>query len=380
MSAANTPWLGGMLAMRDSKGISTGLAVVDLQPEDPRWAQFVAGHPDALPYHDPAWSHVLQEAFGYRPVALGCADASGHLSGVLPLFEKRSLLAGVHLSSLPHTPVAGPLTTGVASLRALLSAAASRVDQSAARWLQLKVIGPSLDGFADGFSRVEWDSTYVLDLPDDADQLRFGSPRNHSRIRWSVRKAERLGVTVREASSLADVRRWYALYAQTMRAHATPPRPARLFELIWDVLASQDHVRLLLAERRAGGQTELLAGSFFLQRGRTVVYAFNGRDRTQLQYRPNDAIHWRAIADACRAGFRRYDFGEVAPTNAGLADFKEKWGAAPVALYRYDYPRQHEVERGVLSEGPLRRTAEWTWRRLPLPATERLGRWIYRRL
>jgi CelD/BcsL family acetyltransferase involved in cellulose biosynthesis len=367
--------------MHDVYGsVGNGLEVFDLQLDDPRWEEFVSAHPDALPYHDPAWSQVLQEAFGYRPAALGCADRSGRLSGVLPLFEKRSLLAGIHLSSLPHTPVAGPLATGADSLRALLSAAASRVDHSAARWLQVKVIGPALDGLADGFSRVEWDATYVLDLPGDPENLRFGNSRNHSRICWSVRKADRLGVRVREASSLADVRRWYALYAETMRAHATPPRPVRLFELIWDVLAPRDHVRLLLAEREAGGRTQLLAGSFFLLRGRTIVYAFNGRDRTQLKFRPNDAIHWRAITEACGAGFRRYDFGEVAAANGGLADFKEKWGAAPVALYRYDYPRQREVERGVLAAGRLRRSAEWAWRRLPLPATERLGRWIYTRL
>jgi hypothetical protein len=359
---------------------TTGLRVFDLRPEDPRWEGFVADHPDALPYHHPTWFQVLREAFGYTPTALGCADGTGQLSGILPLFEKKSLLAGLHLSSLPHTPVAGPLATDRESLRALLSAAASRVDHSTARWLQLKVMGPGLDGLVDGFSRVAWDPTYVLDLPNDPEHLRFGSSRNHARIRWAVRKAGRLGVTVREASSLDDVRRWYDLYLETMREHATPPRPLRLFELMWEVLAPRDRLRLLLAERQAGGRTQVLAGSVYLLHGRTVVYAFNGRDRTQLEFRPNDAIHWKAITEACSAGFRRYDFGEVAAGNQGLADFKEKWGAEPVQLYRYHYPQHREVERGVLEAGSLRQAVDWTWRRLPLPVTAGLGRWIYRRL
>ncbi len=364
-----------------SDPVSTRRRVFDLQPEDPRWERVVANHPDALPYHHPAWFEVLRETFGYKPAALGCADGTGRLSAILPLFEKKSLLAGLHFSSLPHTPLAGPLAADADSLRALVSAAAARVDQSAARWLQLKVMGASLDGLVDGFSRVTWDATYVLDLPDSPEHLRFGSSRNHSRIRWAVRKASRLGVTVRNASSLDDVRQWYELYLETMRGHATPPRPFRLFELMWEILAPQDRLRLLLAERQAGGgRTRLLAGSLFLLHGRTVVYAFNGRDRTQLEFRPNDAIHWKAITDACNAGFRRYDFGEVAGGNDGLADFKEKWGAAPVTLYRYHYPRQREVERGVLQAGSLRRAAEWAWRRLPLAATAGLGRWIYRRL
>jgi CelD/BcsL family acetyltransferase involved in cellulose biosynthesis len=358
----------------------TGLRVLELRPEDSRWEAFVADHPEALPYHHPAWSQVLGETFGYQPAALGCADGTGRLTGILPLFEKRSLLAGAHLSSLPHTPVTGPLARDSGSLRALLAAAVSRVDNSGARWLQLKVTGPALDGLAEGVTGTPWDATYVLDLPDSPEHLRFGSSRNHSRLRWAVRKASRLGVTVRPASSRADIHRWYELYLATMRTHATPPRPLRFFESMWEILAPRGIFRLLLAERQEGSRTELLAGSVFLSHGQTVDYAFNGRDRNLLSFRPNDAIHWEAITAACRAGFRRYDFGEVSDGNEGLAEFKGKWGARPIDLYRYHYPQQKEIERGVLGKVVFRRAAAWTWRRLPVPVTAGVGSWIYRRL
>ena len=45
--------------------------VIDLRPEDPRWGNLVAGHPEAMPYQHPAWSRVLEEAFGDRLAALG---------------------------------------------------------------------------------------------------------------------------------------------------------------------------------------------------------------------------------------------------------------------------------------------------------------------
>jgi CelD/BcsL family acetyltransferase involved in cellulose biosynthesis len=356
------------------------LRAVELGSEDPRWERFAARHPGALPYHHPAWFQVLRETFGYRPAALGCADATGRLSGILPLVEKNSLLAGAHLSSLPNTPVAGPLADDRDSLRELLSAAASRVGQTRARWLQLKVTDPSLDGLVHGLSSVAWDPVYVLELPDDPAQLRFGNSRNHSAVARAVRKARRLGVTVREGSSATDVRRWYRLYLETMRDHATPPRPIRFFEVMREILAPRGLFRLLLAERQAGGRTQLLAGSVFLSHGRTVIYAFNGRDRTQLEFRPNDAIHWTAITEACGAGFRRYDFGEVGGGNDGLSRYKSKWGACPVMLYRCHYPWQREAGRGVLEPGRLRQAAEWAWRRVPLPVTAGLGRWIYGRL
>ena len=122
---------------------------------------------------------------------------------------------------------------------------------------------------------------------------------------------------------------------------------------------------------------QLLAGSLFLMHGQTVIFAFNGRYRSQLQFRPNDAIHWTAISDACAAGFRRYDFGEGTGDNAGLLAFKEKWGTKPVGMYRYHYPQQPRMDRGILASGPLQRTQEYAWRRLPPAMTTRLGRWAY---
>lgn len=356
-----------------------GLRTFDLEPEDPRWAEFTAGHPQAVPYHHPSWVRVLREAFGYSNATLGCADSAGRLCGILPLVEKKSILSGLRLSSLPHTPVAGPLASDANSLRTLLSAATERVDQGQVRWLQLKVSGAVLDVPMNGFNWLEWDPAYVLDLPGNPEDMRFGNSRRHGAISRAVRKAARLGVTVRPASSPADVRRWYRLYLETMRAHSTPPRPLRFFELMWDVLEPLDRMRLLLAERQAGSHVRLLAGSLFLMHGQTVVFAFNGRDRSQLEFRPNDAIHWTAIMDACASGFRRYDFGEAMDIK-GLATFKEKWGAKPVNLYRYHYPQQPMIDRGILASESLQRMQECVWRLPPSAMTERMGRWVYRRL
>ena len=356
--------------------------VIETDPlRDARWQAFVDAHPDASIYHHPAWFQVIEMTHGYRPVALACEDPSGKLLGILPMFEKRGLLAGRHLSSLPHTPVAGPVATDGETLRTLIVAAAERVDGRAGTWLQLKVAAPCLDGLVNGLIGTQWDSTYVLELPQQPEDLRFGSSRNHSRIRWAVNKADRLGVHVRSADSRADLRRWYRLYLGTMRWHMTPPRPYRFFEAMWDILGQRDKMRLLLAERRQNAHTDLLAGSLFLLHGSTVHYAFNGRSKRDLALRPNDAIHWRAINDVCREGFRRYDFGEVSGENQGLAQFKEKWGAETHQLYRYHYPRARELDRGALRpESTIRRLAEHTWRRLPLKLTAVLGDWMYRYL
>lgn len=354
--------------------------VVSIDPgSDARWDAFVDSAGGSV-HQRAAWFEVVRHAHGYRPVALACEDTAGQLTGVLPMVEKRGLLGGQRLASLPHTPCAGPLALDDRSLTALLQAA---VEEARARgaWLQVKSAHDGLDGSVPGLVRTPWEATFVLDLPEVGEPLRFGDARNHGRLRWSVNKSRRCGVQVRPAEDEQDLRAWYRLYLDTMRWHVVPPRPFAFFRSIWQRLGAGDHVELLLAEQRDGRQARLLAGSLFLLSGDTVTYAFNGRRRDALHLRPNDALHWYAIEQACRRGVRHYDFGEVEAGNEGLADFKTKWGATGRQLYRYHYPASHEPEQGLLRAGsPTRRLADNAWRRLPLPVTAAVGGWVYGRL
>src|ERR1700761_9062199 len=91
--------------------------IVEVDPwKDPRWEAFVLGHPDATIYHHPAWLKVLEREYPQRSLFLACEDADGTLRGIFPLlytrglpFSKGNPLTGPRLSSLPRTPLAGPL-------------------------------------------------------------------------------------------------------------------------------------------------------------------------------------------------------------------------------------------------------------------------------
>jgi lipid II:glycine glycyltransferase (peptidoglycan interpeptide bridge formation enzyme) len=138
-------------------------------------------------------------------------------------------------------------------------------------------------------------------------------------------------------------------------------------------------LELLLAERLAGGRRELLAGSLFLMFGQTVFYAFNGCESDGRSLRANDLLQWQAITDACQAGFRHYDLGEVVETQEGLHEFKSKWGAQPRRLYRYYFPSPGSVQATAMeaSRGTVGRLAKAAWRRLPWRATAVLGDRVY---
>jgi len=362
--------------------LGTIARIVEIDPQtDARWEAFLASRLDALIYHHPAWLGVIQGAYGHQPLCLACEGADGRIRGVLPLFHTRGLLTHPRLSSLPNTPVAGPLAQDDQAMAALLCAAVERVRGRPGTSLQLKVPRAGLDGLVDSLRCVPWDTTYVLELPEHPNQLRFGDSRNHGRIKWAVNKAARLGVQVRPAETEGELQAWYGLYLDTMHRHVVPPRPYRFFRLAWERLRPQGLMRLLLAEQRLGDRSKLLAGSIFLMWRQTVFYAFNGCRREDLSLRPNDVIQWQAIGDACREGFRYYDLGEVEEHQEHLAEFKTKWGAEPRRLYRYYYPVANEIQTGILKSSSYRRQfVNAAWRRLPVKATARLGDWIYRYL
>lgn len=361
------------------------MRVIEVDPfSDERWERYVTAQPRGLVYHRAAWLRVLRRDYGDTFVNLLCEDCDGAVAGVLPLCRTRGLplglggtLGGPRLTSLPRTPIGGPLASSVEAATALVEAAIARVGAMGGVRLQVKApldLGDRLRVLPP----VPGDTSYVLPLPERPEDLRFGSSRNHAAIRRAVKKADRLGLEVRPADSEDELRAWYRLYLCAMRKHVAAPRPYRFFRAMWDILRPLEMMELLLA---ADGP-RLLAGCLLLKSNRTVVFGFNGRGEEDLAARPNDAIHWRAIHDACCDGYRFYDFGEVADSNPGLAQFKLKWGAQPQRLYRYHYPAAlpHDGNGAVAAAtmGRVEQALRAGWQRVPIPVTARVGELLYR--
>lgn len=364
--------------------------VVELKlAEDARWDAYVERHPAAEVYHHSGWLRSLSIESNQPVVALASETDGGELRGVLPLMRTRGLrfasaggALGSRLSSLPRTPVAGPLVDDDAALADLVSAAHARTRPG--ERLQLKTTRPIDDLLPEPMAVTRWRPTYVVDLPDHQDDLRFGTSRNHGTVMRSIRKAERLGVSVRIADEEGDLRTWYRLYLDLCRHRAQPPRPYRFFQSLWTLMRPRGLMRLLLADAPgAGARRQIIAGNVLLTLGDTVSYAFNGRLASALSSRPNELLHWHAMRDAIEAGHRRYDLGEVAEDNAGLTRFKEKWGARAEFTYRYHAPPLSTDQAGYGSierASALSRLVSGAWRHVPLPITRLAGEAIHRLL
>jgi hypothetical protein len=361
--------------------------VIQLDARDSRWDSFVLTAQGATVFHHSGWLAALENEYGQRPMKLACEEPDGTLSGILPLIVTRGLpfgiggpSAGRRLSSLPRTPIAGPLGTSDAALSALVEAAMAHAHSAGLR-LQLKQSSRTLDDLVPGLQGTPWRLSYVKSLPDDPDRLRFGKSRNHARIAWAVRKAQREGLRVRDAVTEADLRDWYRLYLDVNRWRGIPSRPYRLFLAAWEHLRPGGFLRLLLVHHTQSGREILLAGSMLLMLGDTTFYTFNGRLKEALHLRPNDLLQWHAMRDAAAAGYQWYDFGEVEEGNEGLVGFKAKWDTETRALMRYHSPPlpHNEIEYSKPGgRASLRRIAVGAWHRMPLSATAFAGDQVYR--
>jgi len=361
-----------------------GLRVIELDlHRDRRWERFVNSHPNAMIYHHPAWFQALEREYGQKCVSLACVNAAGDIRAILPLLYTRGLplfhgglQAGCRLSSLPRTPLAGPLALEPRSADMVLQEAKRLVEGNPDLRLELKVHVPLPEDGPAWLTKVLWRDSYLLRLPSAPDQIRFGSGTHHRRLKWAVNKAIKSGLTCREAQNVDDLQGWYQLYLQRMRQNVVPARSYRFFAALWELMRPKGLMRLLVVDRTESGRRVLVAGSVFFTFRDTVSYAFNGSRAQDMWLCPNDLLHWQHIHQCCREGFRWYDFGEVPEDHPELALFKSKWGAEPTRLHRYYYPPP-PPHKDAGTHRPLRNLANLVWRHLPLSATAYLSDHAY---
>ena len=365
-------------------GNAAGYRVTQISVEDPRWDVFVKSRPEASVFQYPAWTRALMDEYGCESASLACEDELGNILGILPLMRTRGIpvnvglhVLGRRIASLPRTPFAGPIGTNVEATKKLLTAVVADAEQSKST-TQIKTYSNQCDCVVKGLVGVPWKATYVLYLHGDGNCILIDGGKNRRKILWSVDRAAQLGVRVRWSDSQIDLKSWYELYAETMRWHGSLPRNYRFFDSLWRYLHKEGAIRLLLAEKEVRGRPRILSGYLYLVYGETFHCWLNGRRRDGLKFRPNDAMHWRAINDAYQEGYRVYDFGEVDDHQSGLIDFKSKWGAVPKCTYRYYFPMQSEP---VAEERPaskiLEQVGKRLWRQVPIPLVVRLADLVY---
>jgi hypothetical protein len=353
------------------------------------WEKYCEGHEHSTIYHTPEWLNVLEKETGQKILKLICVDEGGNILGLLPLQYTKGFPLGLggipgmkRLSSLPRTPVGGPLTSNNEAANLLIQRSIDIVSQGPDYLLQIKTFDSELNDNLESLNRYFWREIYIKEIPDYPVEIRYGKSKNHAKIKWAVQKAEQNNVTHRIAQSEDDLKNWYPLYLDTLRSHATPARSYNFFKHLWEILRPRGLMQLQLAEMEEKEKSVVIAGSVLFFYNKIVTHAFSGssRVRKHIELRPNDLLHWYAILNAQKEGYNYYDFGEVSSGNYGLAAYKKKWDTNKINMYHYYYPKPAQMQEEDLDPGTVGGIKEKIWKILPLHFTARLGEQVYKKL
>ena len=323
-----------------------------LSAGDERWRAFLLSHPDALPYHHPAWVEALAEAYNYEPLAAVVRSPDGEIVGGLPLVEVGGRLRSRRWVSLPFTDVCPPLTTAALGEAALGEAVDELRREREVGSLEVR---SPLAGFE---SREEARGVrHELELRDPEALFAAFKPQ----VRRNIRKAEKVGLEVRRAEERDDlVRTYFDLHADTRRRLGVPPQPRRFFDSLWRHVLDPGLGFLLLAYH----EHVPVAGAVFLEWNGRIVYKYGASDQKHWALRPNNLLFWECIRLGASAGARTLDFGRSDLEDEGLRSFKSSWGAleSPLCYTNVGQLRQHSGPSGQLLRPLFRASPGWMGR------------------
>lgn len=338
------------------------LVEIDSLPRGEWDARLPAGR--ATPFHTTEWMRVLQQSYGYTPYGL-ITETESEWMPVLPMMEITSVLTGRRMVALPFSDACTPLAAGV------LRDAFSFLRDTAMRrkWKYIEVRCAEETG-----ESLPRQATYVghrLSLEASEDALRSGCADG---IRRGIRKAEREGVTVREAENEQDLRTFYRLQELTRQRHGLPPQPYRFFRLVRQHFLQPGKGCLLLAECKG----TVVAAALFLWTSTTALFKFGASDRRYQDARPNNLLMWAGLLRCRAAGCRELQFGRTDADQDGLRRFKRGWGAAE---YDIGYLRYDPVANVFLAGAPDPSGWQmWALGRLPRLAARAVGAMLYRHI
>ena len=352
-----------------------------------KWDRYVNEHPDATVYHLSAWAAILKSSYRFEPLYLAVEGSRGEITGILPLTHRRGPLTGARANSLPVIRWAGPIGRSIEEERGLLDAACDFVRSGKASRLHVSSKKEGYDCILpDLGTQPSWPAWFV-ELPHEPDDFWERFTGRSKSLRRNVRKAQKSGVLVREASSGTDLRRFYHLYLKTMRKHREPPRTLRQLAVSQRLLGPPGVFKLFVAEQEG----RMIGGAVFHFFRDTVDLLYNASDDGYLDVRPNHAIYWEVIRQATLRGLRFLDFGAARP-GTSLAEFKRRWSAEPVPRFHYTYPDadatpagpRNRTERAFSIRNEARRgdgaLLSRAWDRTPLTLTRIGGTLLYRYL
>jgi hypothetical protein len=344
--------------------------------KDRRWDEFVERHPNGWIYHLSNWCCALQDSFKHiKGHCIVIVDKPGdRIVAGFPLFTISSWLTGKRVVSEPFSTIATPLVSVDEHIPVLLSAALALCKRNRCSRLEIRSMRSYASLLPEGFSEVSRFRHHVIDLSQPIEAI--FKKLDRSCVRQRITRAESNNIIIQKGSTQSDLRDFFNLYLITRRRVGRPAQPFRFFRAIWDQCYTQGLCELLFACKDG----KRLAGLLLLKYKTRISAEWAASDDAFKHMSPNQFVFWQAIKDAREKGFLIFDFGRTAPSNKGLMDFKNRWGAAESGMFEIFYPAQ-QFENAETDESSFaKRAMSKICQIAPDFLQEPLGSAIYRHL
>ena len=337
------------------------------------WNELLEEQARNMFYYDARWLKLLTTFYGYQIIPLTTTNADGQVTGFLPLCFIKSPLTGRRLVSLPFSDYCPLLANDEASAAQLIEQALHIAQEKNVKYLELRSgVNEVLEKRSD-FSANNLYVNWVLPLSTSSEEA-WSSLRKP--VQHQIKKSQKAGVQVRTAQKREDMDIYYRLHLTTRtKKHGMPAQARNYFLALWDTFAESGTMRLLLAE----SEGTPIAGIILFVAGSTLHYAYGASDENYLKLAPNNLLFWEAISWGSTNGYKSLDLGRTACNNAGLMEFKRRWGAIQEPMPYYYYPQAAGLASTSESSWKYRMLTN-SWRKLPLSVAGPLGRYVYKHL
>ena len=323
---------------------------------DKKWDEFVKEHPKGTIFHLSNWAEVIYSTYHFKPYYLIMEDNSGKIKSGWPFFFINNAIPSKKLISIPFTDHIKPLI----SLENAYQNFFEKILEvhQAKKCKNVEIRGNFQNGKEIGFKRNNYYKNFVLNINPDIETI--WKKCKQKSVRYSIKKAEKMGVKIEKSKEKDGIRIFYDLNVLTRKKHGVIPQPFSFFLNIWNQIINQGYGFVSIAWYNGTP----IAASIFFEYKNTIYHKFNASDKNFIHFYPNYLILWDAIKYAYNKGIKYLDLGRTSPDNKGLLNFKRHWGAEEIDLPYYYYPEirgtssmrqsslKYKIATGILRKTP----------------------------
>lgn len=313
----------------------------------------------ALAYHYPFYLKFLVDvAYPNSTLRFVTARNGGDLVGVMPAVNVQTPHVNAWLSLAYFGPNGGALVqsssnaAGRAGVSALATgAAADARDRACGSMTIYTPLDADVEAYRGAIGPIDFD------LPRMSQRVAIPADPEHSpwpqKVRYDIRRAASLGVTVRPIEDATDLDAIWELYRAGCEDVGIPIKPRDHVRRLYE--SAGDHGVFLAAEHDG----EIIAGVICLQGGGVLSYYLPCTRADKRPLQPGLLLLDRAVAIARRAGCRILNFEGSPGVESSVYRFKARCGGQPVpyrVLVKLLRPGVVDDYRALTKDG-LRREA-----------------------